>query len=173
MTLQFLRKKPVLLGGFVLLALIILPVTLFFFQQQQVTQGHAEKTVDISYEPGFSQTTTPLYIPTGSTFTLDVYLDPGTNSVSFVKLEMAYDPTKFEPAGGFIPDQTVFSQIVEGTVTQPGKVTTTLSVGSDLSKAVKTRTKIGTLALRALNNAPANTTTTVSFGSGTEALSVS
>jgi Mg-chelatase subunit ChlD len=171
--LTVLRKKKILFGGLLLLALIILPVTLYFFQQQQTTSSHAEKTVDLTFEPGFSQTDNSLHIPAGSTFTLDVYLDPGANAVSFVKLEMDYDPTKFEPAGGFIPDQNIFSQIVEGPVDQPGKITATLSVGSDLSKAIKTRTKIGTLALKALDNAPANATSMISFGSSTQALSVS
>lgn len=167
------QKKIFLFSGLLLLALVILPVTLYFFQQHQVTKSNAEKTVDLTFEPGFSQTNNSLFIPAGSTFTLDVYLDPGANAVSFVKLEMLYDATKFEPAGGFIPDQNVFSQIVEGPIDQPGKVTATLSVGTDLSKAITVRTKIGTLALKALKNVPANTTSVVSFGSGTQALSVS
>ncbi|HVA96990.1 MAG TPA: VWA domain-containing protein [Candidatus Acidoferrales bacterium] len=171
-TLELLRKKKLLFGGFLLLALVILPVTLFFFQQNQITSSRAEKTVDLSFEPGFSQTDNALHIPAGSTFTLDVYLDPGANAVSFVKLEMLYDSTKFEPAGGFIPDQNVFTQIVEGPVDQPGKVTATLSIGSDLSKALKVRTKIGTLALKARDNAT-NADSVISFGSGTQALSIS
>jgi len=165
------KKKIFILSGFIVLLLIVLPVTLYMYRQNQVTNTEAEKTVNLTFAPGFSQTANSLYIPAGSTFTLDVYLDPGANSVSFVKLEMDYDATKFAPAGGFIPDQNVFSQIVES-VDQPGKITATLSVGTDLSKAVKVKTKIGTLALKALDNAP-STSSVISFGPSTQALSVS
>src|SRR6185437_10990012 len=172
-SIRTIRKQTFMLGGFILLALIILPVTLFFFQEKQVTQSQAEKTVNLTFEPSTSQTSPQLEIPAGSTFSLDVYVDPGTNSVSFLKLAMLYDQTKFKPAGGFIPDQNIFSQVVEGPVDQPGKVTVTLSVGTDLSKALKTRTKVGTLTLTALESAPANSTSVISFGDDSQALSVS
>jgi Mg-chelatase subunit ChlD len=168
-----IRKKTFVLGGFILLALIILPITLFFFQQQQVTRSNAEKTVDITFEPSVSQTSPELQIPAGSTFSLDVYVDPGANSVSYVKLEMLYDQTKFKPAGGFIPDQNIFSQVVEGPIDQPGKLTATLSIGTDLTKALKTKTKIGTLSLKALESASTDGTSVISFGDGSQALSVS
>ena len=171
--MSILWKKPFLFGGLLVLAFVGLPVSLYLFNTHTSTQSSAEKTVNLFYQPGYSQTTPLLQIPAGSTFTLDVYLDPGANAVSFVKLQMTYDPTKFEPAGGFIPDQNVFSQVVEGPIDQPGTVTATLSVGTDLSKAVRTRTKIGTLALKALENDPTNISSVVDFGSGSQALSVS
>src|SRR5579859_6252869 len=92
-----IRKKKFIIGGFILLALFVVPVTLFFFQEKQVTQSNAEKTVDLTFEPSTSQTSPQLEIPAGSTFSLDVYVDPGTNSVSYLKLEMTYDQTKFKP----------------------------------------------------------------------------
>lgn len=168
-----IRKRTVLIGGFILLTLVVLPITLFYFQQPQQTQTHAEKSVVLSYEPSSSQTNSQLQIPAGSTFTLDVYLDPGTNSVSFVKLDMDYDATKFEPAGGFIPDSTIFPQVVEGPINTPGKIEATLSIGTNLSSAIKTKVKIGTLALKALDNVPANTTSVISFDPDSQALSVS
>ena len=170
--MSLLRKKPLLLGGLLVLALVVLPATIFFFQQQQVNKSNAEKTVLLSFSPNSTQAA-PMQVPAGSTFTLDVYLDPGANSVSFVKTEINYDTSKFELAGGFIPNRDIFSQVVEGPLNTPGKLTTTLSIGSDLSKAVKTKTKIGTVALKVLSNAPANATANVTFGSGSQALSVS
>ena len=170
--MSFLHKKSFLIGGLFILGLVVLPATIFFFQRQQTSQTRAEKTVIMSYEPT-SDPTTPLQIPAGTTFTLDVYVDPGANSVSYVKTEMTYDTSKFEPAGGFIPNRHVFSQVVEGPLNTPGKITATLSIGSDLSKALKTKTKIGTLALKVKSDAAANSTATVGFGPGTQALSVS
>jgi Mg-chelatase subunit ChlD len=170
--MNFSKKKLFLYVGLIILGAVVLPVTIYYFQQQQATRSRAEKTVNITYAPSSSQTSSSLQIPAGSTFTLDVYLDPGSNSVSYVKLEMDYDASKFAPAGGFIPNQDVFSQVVEGPVDTAGKTTVTLSIGSDTSKAIKTKTKIGTLALKALDNV-ANTTSSVSFGTSTQALSVS
>jgi Mg-chelatase subunit ChlD len=166
------NKKSFLIGSFLLLALVTLPVTLYFFQQRQITQSHAEKTVNLSFEPGFSPTGN-LQIPAGSTFTLDVYLDPGANSVSLVKLVMDYDTNKFVPAGGFIPNFAAFPQVTEGPIDTPGKIIATLSIGSDLSKAIRVRTKIGSLALKALENVPANTNSTLSFDPQSQALSTS
>ena len=74
--LRTIRKKTFILGGFILLTLIVLPFTLFFFQQRQVTNSNAEKTVVLTSAPDTSQTTPQLQIPAGSTFSLDVYVDP-------------------------------------------------------------------------------------------------
>lgn len=170
--MSYINKKPFIILGLFILGLVVLPVTVFLFQQRQNSQSQADKTVVLSFEPT-SSTATPLQIPAGTTFTLDVYVEPGTSSVSYIKAEMLYDATKFESAGGFIPNQEVFSQVVESPMPTPGKIITTLSIGSDLSKAVTSKTKIGTIALRALSNVPANGTSVVSFGPETQALAVS
>jgi Mg-chelatase subunit ChlD len=170
--MSFLSKRTYIILSLFILGLVVLPVTVFLFQQRQITQSQAEKTVILSFEPSSNQTS-PMQIPAGSTFTLDVYVDPGANSVSFVKTEMLFDTTKFELAGGFIPNQSVFSQIVESAEVSPGKLVTTLSIGSDLSKALKAKTRVGTLTLKALSTVPANGTSQVTFGPGSQALSVS
>src|ERR1700722_16130845 len=103
-----IRKRTMLLGGFILLAVIALPVTLYYSQKEVSTKSSAEKTVDLSYQSSVASTNPTVQIPAGSTFSLDVYVDPGTNSVSLVKLDMTYDPTKFQLAGGFIPNQNAF-----------------------------------------------------------------
>lgn len=140
-------------------------------QQRQSTESRAEKTVILSYEPSFTQAS-PMQIPVGTTFSLDVYVDPGTNSVSYIKTEILYDATKFEIAGGFIPNQEVFSQIVESPLNTPGKIVTTLSIGTDLTRALRAKTKVGTLTLKALTNAPVNSQTDITFGPGSQILSV-
>lgn len=170
--MSFVSKKPFVILGLFILGLVVLPATIFFFQQRQITETQAEKTVIMSFEPSSNQTA-PLQIPAGTTFTLDVFVDPGTSAVSFIKAEMLFDPTKFELAGGFIPNQDVFSQIVEAPDPTPGKLVTTLSIGSDLSRALKAKTRIGTLTLRALNTVPANSTSDVKFGPESQALAVS
>lgn len=167
-----IRKNIFFLGGFILLALVALPIALYYSQKPQQTATHAEKTVDLSYESSATASNSAIQIPAGSTFNLDVYVDPGTNSISLVKLDMTYDPTKFQLAGGFIPNQSVFPQVVEGPIGSSGNITATLSIGSDLSNAIKTKTKVGTLELEALTNANPGTAT-IGFGSDSQALSVS
>jgi len=167
-----IRKRTIFLGGFILLALIILPITLYYSQKQVSTKSNAEKTVDLSYQSSVSSTNSTVEIPAGSTFSLDVYVDPGANSVSLVKLDMTYDPTKFELAGGFIPNQSVFPQVVEGPVSSNGSITATLSIGSNLANAIKTKTKVGTLELKALDN-DSSSTSSIGFASDSQALSVS
>ena len=168
--MSFFTKKRLVLGGLFLLA-IVLPVTILFFQNQQNIRSRADKTVVLSYEPG-STAGAPLQIPAGSTFSLDVFVDPGASAVSYVKAELVYDTGKFEAAGGFIPNQEAFSQVIEST-DAPGKVTTTLSVGSDTSKALKAKTKIGTISLRALSTVATNSEGTINFGAGSQALAIS
>ncbi|HSX09117.1 MAG TPA: VWA domain-containing protein, partial [Candidatus Saccharimonadales bacterium] len=143
-----------------------------YSQQQQQTKSNAEKTVNISFQSSVASPSATVQIPAGSTFNLDVYVDPGTNSVSLVKLDMKYDPTRFQLAGGFIPNSAVFPQVVEGPIGASGSITTTLSIGSNLSAAIKTRTKVGTLELKAIETAPAGASI-ISFGSDSQALSVS
>lgn len=170
--MSFLSNRTFIIVGFFLLALIALPITLIVFRNQQNTKTQADKTVVLSFDPT-SSSATQLQIPAGSTFSLDVYVDPGASSVSFVKAEILYDATKFELAGSFIPNQEVFSQIVEGPNNTPGKVTTTLSIGSDTSKALKTKTQVGTVVFKTLNTVPTNATSTISFGNGSQALAIS
>src|SRR5579872_7575191 len=98
-----IRKKIFFLGGFILLALIALPIALYYSQKPVQTKSNAEKTVDLSYQSSAVASSSAIQIPAGSTFSLDVYVDPGANSVSLVKLDMTYDPSKFQLAGGFVP----------------------------------------------------------------------
>ena len=166
------KNKLFLIIGLIVLGFVALPATIFFFQQRQVTESQAEKTVIMSFEPSSTQSG-PMQIPSGTTFTLDVYMDPGSNTVSYVKSEIMYDTNVFELAGGFIPNRKVFSQIVEAPANTPGKVITTQSIGSDVNRAIKEKTKIGTLALKVKANVNANATASVSFGPGSQVLATS
>lgn len=170
--MSVLQKKILLFAGILTLLVITIPLTILTFSNRQTIQSKADRTVILSFDP-ISTTTAPLQIPAGSTFSMDVILDPGASSVSFVKTEILFDSTKVEPAGGFIPNQDVFSQVVASPTNTNGKITTTLSVGSDTSKAVKSKTKIGTVVFKALSTVSANSTAEISFGSGSQALSVS
>jgi len=181
-----IRKKTFLFGGFILLALIVLPITIFFFQQRQITNSNAEKTVVLSYGPDTSSESAAISVSPGSAVPLDVYVDPGTNSVSFIKLIMNYDPTKFALVGtGFTPVQEFTHnptlalstqaplQVIAGPVTTTsGQVAITLSVGANPTAVIAAKTNIWTLELKAFSTDPASSST-VNFGSQSTVLSVS
>lgn len=167
----FGAKKKLFGLGLLLIALVGIPATVFIFKQQQDNRSRADKTVILSYEPSSTQSA-PVLVPAGTTFSLDVFVDPGPSAVSYVKAELTYDTTQFEAAGGFIPNQDAFSQVIESS-NAPGKVVATLSVGSDTSKALKAKTKIGTLTLKTLTSVPSNATGTISFGPDSQALALS
>ncbi len=78
-------------------------------------------------------------------------LDPGTSIVSFLKTELSYDATKFQvESGGFVVNQQAFPTTVQGPTYTSGKVSFSISVGADGTKAIQAPVKAGTLTLRAL-----------------------
>jgi Mg-chelatase subunit ChlD len=173
--MSFFVRKPLFTIGLLVILLIGLPATVFLFQMQQELRSKAEQTVSLFFSPPTSDIN-PLVVPAGTNFSLDVLVNPGANSVSLVKGEILYDPTKFEIAPGlpFQQNQSAFPQLVEGPTYSSGKVSFTLSVGTDMSRAIKQQTRIGTITFRALDSAGGSETTTlINFGQNSQALSVS
>lgn len=173
--MSFFVRKPLLTIGLLVILLIGLPATVFLFQMQQELRSKAQQTVSLFFSPPTSDIN-PLVVPVGTNFSLDVLMNPGANSVSLVKAEILYDPTKFEIAPGlpFQHNQSAFPQLVEGPTYSSGKVSFTLSVGTDMSRAIKQQTRVGTITFRARESAEASETTTlINFGQNSQALSVS
>jgi hypothetical protein len=165
--------RKIFLFGFIAVLLIGIPATIFLVQQQQETRSRAEKSTTLSFAPD-STPTTPIQKNVGDSIPLDIFVDPGTNLVSFVKLEIQYDPEKIatDAAQALVPDPAVFPSVLEGPVYTPGKISVTLSVGPDPTKAVQTRTKAATVNFKALSTTPPGTPTVVTYGVSTQALSI-
>jgi hypothetical protein len=168
-----LGGRKIFLFGFIAVLLIGIPVTIFLVQQQQDTRTQAAKSTTLSFTPE-SSANAPLQKKVGDEIPLDIYVDPGTNLVSFVKLEIQYDPEKLatSSANAFTQNSTVFPSVLEGPVYSPGKISVTLSVGPDPTKAIQTRAKAATVSFKALSNTPPGTPTLVSYGASTQALSI-
>src|SRR3954471_10323760 len=128
--------KKIFLGGFIAVLLVGIPLTVYLLQQQQEVRSHAEKSTNVSFSPDSSQTT-PLQKNVGDVIPLDITINPGKNLVSFVKLEIQYDPEKLatDSANAFQANNVVFPSILEGPVYSAGKISVTLSVGPDPTKA--------------------------------------
>lgn len=164
--------KKLFLIGFVVVLLVGIPLTIYLLQQQQVIKSRAEKSTNVTFSPD-STAAAPIQKSVGDAIPLDITVDPGKNLVSFVKLEIQYDPDVLATsAGAFKANTTVFPSVLEGPVYSLGKIAVTLSVGPDPTKAIQQKVTAATLTLKALKNTPAGTPTLVTYTTNTQVLSI-
>nr|MBI5455643.1 hypothetical protein [Candidatus Levybacteria bacterium] len=157
--------KKILLLGFVVVLLIAIPLIIYLVSLQQNAKTSTVPSTSLSFTPA-SQS-----VDSGANTSFDININPGSNSVSFVKIYINYDDTKLATEGaGFVPNTTSFRSVVQGPVFEPGKISFTLSIGAS-APPITSSTKIGTLTFKALNTtSPASTQ--VGFGNQTQVLSV-
>ncbi len=164
--------KKLLLIGFIVILLIGIPITIYFLQQQQETRTRAEKSTNLSFAPDSTQSN-PIQKKIGDSIPFDIMVDPGSNLVSFIKLQIEYDTDKLATsASAFVPNTIIFPTILEGPIYSPGKIEITLSVGPDPTKAIQILSKAGTVTFTALANTPDGQPTLVTYGPNTQALSI-
>ena len=166
--MAFLTGKKLLLFGFIIVLLIIIPLTVYLVQQQQKTQIGAAPSSILSLVPATVSSSV------GQSFNLDASLNPGTNQVSFVKLVINYDQTKLATASsGLTPNSASFPSTLQGPTYTPGGISVTLSVGSDPNRVISSTTRVATISFTALAQT-AGTPTQVTFvgGGQTQVLSI-
>jgi hypothetical protein len=168
-----LNSKKLFLVGFIVVLLVGIPLTVYLLQQQQEVRSHAEQSTTLSFSPD-STTAAPIQKAVGDAIPLDIVVDPGKNLVSFVKLEITYDPTILATASAdaFKANVTAFPSVLEGPVYSNGKIAVTLSVGPDPTKAIQQKVTAATVNFTALKDTPAGTPTMVTFTTNTQALSL-
>lgn len=147
--MSLLSGKKILLLGFVVVLLVVIPLTVYLVQQQQKLKVGAQPASTLSFRP----TTATIAKPTDST-ALDIVLDPGTNQVSFVKLSISYDATKLV-ADSLTANTDAFPTTLQPAAIANGKATITLSVGSSADKIVKTPTTVAKITFKELSTATA------------------
>ena len=155
----FSSYKKIFLLGFIIVILIAIPFSVYIAQQRQRTTAKADTSTTLSFEPA-SPT-----IEVGKILTLDIVLDPKTgitgsrpNQVSFVKLSISFDPSKFTAENlnpSTDPKNTLIFVLEEASLTS-GRASISLSIGADPTKVVTTKTKIAILQLKALSVTDAN-----------------
>lgn len=170
--MQLFANRKLLLGGILLLLIVGIPLTISLLRQQQETRSRATKSTILAFQPS-STASAPIQKTVGDTVTLDLMVTPGQNQISYLDLEIEYDPTIFatDSASAFVPNFQVLPTILEGPFYTPGKIRAVLAIGSDPTKAIQTVSKAATFTFRTLastNSIP----TTISFGSNTNLLSV-
>ncbi|MBI4097354.1 MAG: hypothetical protein HY428_02980 [Candidatus Levybacteria bacterium] len=165
------KNKKFLLLGFVVILLVAIPVTIYMVQQQQQTTTRAQKSTTLSFEPP-SSVSAPIQAAVGDQVDLDIMVDPGTNQVSIVRLEVKYDPLILEAVANTPTLNTaIFPTFLEGPIPDPtGKIAATLSIDNP-SKAILAKTRIATISFKA--KATTTAPTEVSYTARTQAYSVS
>jgi hypothetical protein len=170
--MKFSGRKLFLIG-FVVILLIGIPVTVFLLQQQSNTSSHAAQSTNLAFSPD-SSAAAPIQKNVGDAIPLNITVDPGKNLVSFVKLEIQYDPSVLATASAnaFSANTTAFPSVLEGPIYSPGKIDVTLSVGPDPTKAIQQKTTAATVTFTALKDTPAGTPTLVTYTATTQVLSI-
>jgi hypothetical protein len=146
----FSSRKKLLVIGAVVILLIAIPLTIWYLQQQQEIRSRAEATTVLSFSPS-SSVSSPIKADVDDEVSLDIMVDPGKNLVSFVKVEIQYDPEILETdKDSFEPDTLTFPTILGEPDVTPGKITATLSVGADPAKVIQTPKKAATIKFKVL-----------------------
>lgn len=136
------------------------------------TKQKGGRTTTLSFAPE-SSLASPIVTKQGEIVTLEVYLDPGKNLVSFANLEIRYDPAKLTlvQPDGFISNDALPS-LLNGPIYTPGKIEVTMSIGADPKKGLEKTTKIAAISFRATSPTGNNAPTEVSFGPAMQILSL-
>jgi uncharacterized protein YegL len=168
--MKFFKKNKLLflVGLYLIVVLLAIPLTIILVKQPKETRSNAATDAVLSFTPATTQANTGSLIP------LDVMIDPGTHAVSFITLDIIYDTTKLsvDPTNAFQVNAAVFPTIMEGPVFDTGRIQVKLSIGSDPTKAITAVSKIATITFQGIA-ATNGSEALVNFGSSAYVLSVS
>lgn len=160
--------------------LLAIPLTVYYSQQQQDTRSRATAATTISLcatslTPSTNCTAT-ISTQAGQPFGLDVMMNPGSNTVTFLKLIITYDPTLLATASAqaLVPNSAAVSSFGSPVFT-PGTITVSFGIVANPAEvnpnlAIQTGTKIATINFTGLAVTPG---TKVDFGATAQALSSS
>lgn len=159
-----------------LFTLLCVTLLVYFIQQKQEIRSNANKTSTVLYLTPETAWEKPLNKKIGEAVPFDIMINPGTDSISIVRLEIVYDSSVLKPADSqvVVPEKNTFPVTVEGPVmnNNMGKISVTYSIGAESEKAVKTTQKIATLNLVAYSNTE-NSVSVISFSDKSAAYSMS
>lgn len=129
--------------------LAIIPVAVYMVGLQQQTESSASPATTLSFTPASTQTN-PIVKNVNDAIALPISIDPGTNNVQSVKLDIRYDATKLATGtAGFTPNNDVFATVIDGPHYLPGQIIVALA-SPDITSAVTAVSNVGTLNLKAI-----------------------
>lgn len=165
-------KKRFFIIGFLVVLLIAIPITVYVLKYN--TKGASSKAAASTVLSATTATTT---VGVGVSVPVDIIIDPGSNAVSVIKLNLSYDSTKLSTsAGGLVPNAATFPTILDpvtyGSCTGNFcTITATLAIGADPTKAITTKIKAGTITFKTLATTDQGPTN-ITFGTQATAYSV-
>jgi hypothetical protein len=173
MSLKNMSRPKKILFIFVGVTLIVSSVVLAsIVKTTQDLQTKASKGTILLFEPATSQTT-PLQKKVGENISLDIMVDPNnTNLITLIRLEILYDSTVLHLTGTapFIKNNDAFPTTLDNVNITPGKLTATISVGTDPTRAISQLTRVGTISFTTISPT-SQQATVIAFGQNTEILS--
>jgi len=177
--MSFFTKKRIFILGFIFILLASIPLTVFIAQKQQETRSRATKATDLSFveptsgEP--SSQTSPFKKNVNDIFNFDVVVNPGTNQVAFIKLDITYDSTKIATSAGTCSEAICVKQGIMSLINveyKPGNILTTLSIEGNQTNIIQEISTIATITFKAI--APTSGgQTPIEFGNSTSVSSTS
>jgi hypothetical protein len=166
-----MNKTKYIIGGIFLIAIVGLPLLASLTRQTQDPRSRAAPSTTLYFSPSASASA-PLEAQIGDTIALDVWINPGQNLASVIKLDLKFDATKLQASPtSFLTNQLAFPAALESPLLTPGNLKLTISTGSDPTKAISAPTKIGTFTLNVIGS-NSNTPTSIFFGNDTSILSI-
>ena len=144
--------------GFLFVILLVIPITVFLVQQQQEIRTRAAKTTTLSFEPPEKEATV------GAKLDFEIWVSPGENVVSAIKLAIKWDATKLKATeDSFVLDRASNLSIVERPVISPSgdELVVTLDIQQDITKLIQKDTKIADITFDVI--ASSETPTEISF----------
>lgn len=161
------------LFAMLIVALFALPLTLQLVSKPQTTISSADETegTTLVFDPAASEDD-PVEIKAGEDLPLVLRVQPGADSrITFVKYVIEYDPDIFEATSDDFIATDSFPELLEAPNDEEGKISASLSVGSNPENAVSEPTDVGEVLFRTKDVTKA-TKTSIVISEESEALSI-
>lgn len=137
------------------MALLVIPLTIYLVQQEQDTRSQAAPSSNLAFSPPSLEATV------GGKAVFDIFLDPGTNQVNFIKLVIGFDSTKLGATNeSFEIDPAFNIPAIQDPAVEGDQFSVTFNT-SDPTAVLQEKTKIGTITFDVLN--PSDSPSVVSF----------
>jgi len=154
-----LIKKKIVIGILLTIFVIGIVILLFLLQKTTNNQSHATASTNINLIPATGDLTTgtqatPFQATVGQTIPVNIQIQPGTNAISYVQIEIDYDPSvlSVDQATGFTLTNASKMFFLEGPIYQSGKILASFDIGNTFVNALTQPTIVGSIPFQVIGN---------------------
>lgn len=152
--------------------LIGVPILVFANSKSTENRTQALATTTVQFSPS-SSSSSPITATIGTSTSLDVYVIPNENQVSYISLEVLYDTNYFDTNSvTFVTNSETTLQLREGPIYTTGKIQVAYDIGNNAENVLRTQTKVGTLIIKPIAETSKRSMSKIQFGTQTTALSL-